>query len=407
MGKPIKTCVVVAATFAGLVLAIVGCLSVRETPYADRLATRDASVDALRRDTARLQAQTAGSAHGAEGLAAGGQTSPTAPAADPDRAGGMIIYNATMNVVVERIAECLEKVRATAVSMGGYLQEMGPDAIVVKVPAQKFQAALDAVGKLGEVTLKEVKGADVSETMRDLAVRLKNAEEVRARLAKMLENAAAMDDALKIEKELERVTETIELTKGKIRYLENGVAFSTLTVRLNSPVPQTVPAEPLPFPWVESLASELAQGTQREAGWAGRSGRGVDFELPEGYVKYYEGDDLTRAMSADGVKVRVEMRENHEGGTAEFWARLIRRVLVERRAVPAKEEAALKLKTGAEARVLAGGKQVAGKEAGYLLAVVSDRRQKRLCTFEAWGPRECLAADRAKIEKAIESLRVK
>jgi len=328
-----------------------------------------------------------------------------APAADPDRAGGTIIYNATIHLVVERIAESLERVRSAAAALGGYLQEMGPEAITVKVPAARFEALLDAMAKLGEVALKEVKGTDVSETMRDLAVRLKNAEEIRERLAKLLDRAAGMEDALKIEKELERVTEAVELLKGKLRYLENGVAYSTLTVRLNSPVPQKLPAEALPFPWVETLGSELAQGARREDRWYGRTGRGVAFELPEGYVKYYQGDDVTRAMSADGVLVRAERRENCEGGKTEFWARLIRRVLLERRTVPVKDQAALKLKTGAEARVLSGGKEVGGKDTGYLLAVAADK--KWVYTLEAWGPRERLEADRAKIEKAVQSLRVK
>ncbi len=393
------------ATTLALICTSIGCSRASYGAYPEAIVTRN--VDALSAENARLRADLGGAARGIGKALAGDAASTAAPASDPDRSGGTIIYNATMHLVVERIAESLESIRATAVSLGGRLQEMGPDSITVKVPAAKFQAALEAVGRLGEVALKEVRGEDVGETMRDLAIRLKNAEEVRERLAKMLQSAAAMDDALKVEKELERVTETLEMLKGKLRYLETAVAFSTLTVRMNSPVPQKVVAEALPFPWVETLASELAQGVQREAGYAGDCGRGVDFELPDGYVKYYEGGDVTRAMSAEGVMLRVERRENHEGGTAEFWAKLVRRVLVERRAVPVREEPALKLKTGTEARVLAGGKQVAGKDTGYLLAVVSDRRQRYLYTFEAWGPRERLAADRAKIEKAVQSLRVK
>jgi len=328
----------------------------------------------------------------------------TAPSADPER-GGMVIYNAVVHVVVERIAESLERVRSTAVAMGGYLQEMETDSVTVKVPVARFQEALAAVDKLGEVTHREIKGTDVSETMRDLAIRLKNAEEVRSRLVKMLDRAEKMDDALKIEKELERVTEGIELLKGKIRYLENGVAFSTLTVRLNSPVPQKAVAGALPFPWVERLATEVTQGARPEPGYWTRGGQGPAFDLPEGYVRYADEGGSVRAMSADGVLVRVERRDNCEGGKAEFWAKLIRRTLVERRALAVGDAATLKLKSGAEARLLVGSKEVGGKETGYLLAVAADR--KSVYTVEAWGPREAFVADRAKIDKAIQSLRVR
>jgi hypothetical protein len=51
------------------------------------------------------------------------------------------------------------------------MQEMGPDFITIKVPADKFQDAIVACEKLGEVTSREIKGSDITEQMRDLRIR--------------------------------------------------------------------------------------------------------------------------------------------------------------------------------------------------------------------------------------------
>jgi hypothetical protein len=326
------------------------------------------------------------------------------PKLDPERSQRLVVYNAVLRLVVERLADSLQQVKTMAEGMGGYMQEMSAASITVKVPANKFHEAVAAVEKLGEVVAKEIKGTDVTEQVRDLRIRFQNAEALRGRLLKLLEKSDKVEDALKVEQELARVTETIETMKGKLQYVESQVAFSTLTVYVNSPLPQRQVETEIPFAWVRELGGDLTRGTAGRTSEALPFWRGIKLSVPESYIKYYESDDETRAMSADEVMLRLRRHDNYKGGDLAFWTALVRRALVAQRAFALKDPSDLTLRTGVAARVLAGSKEIGGKPYGYLIAVIA--REEHVYTFEAWGPQEKFATDRAKLDAAIRSLRV-
>ncbi len=326
------------------------------------------------------------------------------PKVEPGRRGRLVVYDAVIHIVVERINDSLNRVKSLAGAMDGYMLKMETDSITVKVPANRFQEALAEIERLGEVTQRDINGVDVTEEMRDLRIRLKNAELFRERLLKILDKAGKIPDALKVEQELQRVTETIEMLKGKIQYLENSVAFSTITVRFNSPIPQKTIALDTPFPWVHQLAGDMGKGTVgmpfKPSMFSGR----IRFDLPEGYLTYFENEDQTRAMSADRNMILVMKHENYKGGTLEFWSKLIRRALADQKAIAVKEEKKLKLNSRAEACLIAGSKEIGGKPMGYLVMVATDKQN--VYTVEAWGAMETLSQDRAKLDKAMLSLGV-
>lgn len=326
------------------------------------------------------------------------------PKLDPERSQRLVVYNAVVRLVVERLADALQQVKTLAEGMGGHMQEMSGTSITVKVPAAKFHEAVAAVEKLGEVAAKEIKGTDVTEQVRDLRIRLQNDEALRQRLLKLLEKSDKVEDTLKVEKELTRVTESIELLKGKLQYVESQVAFSTLTVHVNSPLPQRQIKTEIPFAWVRELGADLTRGSAGRASRGLGPLRGIKLSLPDAYIKYYEDTDETRAMSADEVLVRLRRHENYRGGDLEFWAALVRRALVAQRAFALKEPTDLRLRTGVAARMIAGSKEIGGKPYGYLIAVIA--RKGHVYTFEAWGPQEKFAAHRERLEAAIRSIRV-
>ncbi|MDH4238046.1 MAG: DUF4349 domain-containing protein [Phycisphaerae bacterium] len=327
------------------------------------------------------------------------------PEVNPARSERLVVYNAIVNVVVQNISQSIGQLRSSLSAMGGYMQQMTSSSITLKVPANRFTEALAEVEKLGEVTHKDIKGTDVTEQMRDLNIRLANAENVRGRLTKLLERADKVEDAIKIEKELERITETIELLKGKIAHLKNSVAFSTLTVHFNSPVPQKDIGIKIPFYWVHGLGTGLTEPVQKYR-YAGSSSwqKGM-FELPSGYVKYYEDKYGARAMSAEGVMIHAHNERNYKGGEVEFWATLVRRVLVGEKVFNIDKREELELKGKSTAVVLRGSKEIGLKQYGYLIALATSK--KYVTIFEAWGPLEQFEEDRSKIEEAIKSMRVR
>ena len=341
--------------------------------------------------------QTSANAKLAEGVTA-------QPAAAPNASQRQLIYNATFKVVVSDIPSSLKSLQQEVQSLGGYLQQLNSDSITVRIPASRFEDAIAATDKLGQVTQREIRGQDITEEMNDLKIRMETALQVRQRLLALLEKADKTTDAIKVEQELERVIQAIELFKGKIRFYESQVAFSTLTVQFNSPLPQKTIEQHVPFRWVLQLADGLIGGATHQYPAQGAARHGPRFDLPKSYIRYYGEDDLAEAMSGNEIYIKAHRHENYEGGDLGFWSILARRALLESRCIALDKESDVTLRTKAVAHLFAGNRQVAGKPYGYLLALVSNKRN--VYAFEAWGPADAFNKDRPALEAAIKSLDV-
>ncbi|MCP4639605.1 MAG: DUF4349 domain-containing protein [bacterium] len=342
----------------------------------------------------------------AKGREAGADMAATQAAlvSDVPQMGRLIIYNASMTLVVQDIATTLDAVKAAAEEAGGYMQRLSGKTIQVKVPAAKFHETIAAYERLGEVTAKDVNGSDITDQMRDLKIRLKNAEQMRERLVALLDRATKVEDALKIEQELGRVTETIELLKGEIYALEHQVSFSTITVTVNSPLPQRQMKEEIPFPWVRELAGGIAEGTETAPRLAS-SRRGIRFDLPKGFAQYLRTEWLTRATSADGVLVKVERHDNVEGADLEFWTTLTKRSLAALHTVAVGDVADTTLARGDKARVVEGTKAIGGTEFSYIVALAAYK--DTVFSYEAWGPSDRFGSVKEAIEGSIQTLDVR
>ena len=325
----------------------------------------------------------------------------TSPDVDPARAERLVIYNGSIHLVVERVDDALAQIKQAVEALGGWMQDLNSRSITVKVPAGKFHQAIDAVEKLGEVARKEVKGSDVTDQVRDLRIRLQNAEALRQRLLKLVDKSAKVEDTLKIEKELARVTEQVEMLKGKLQYIEKQVAYSTLTVRVNAAVPQREVETEIPFAWVRSLGQDITRGTTGHPRDTRGLFGGIGLDLPEGYIRHSVANDETWAMSADGVILHVRRHDNYKGGGVDFWCALVRRALVKRRAFATEQPADLAVRGGVPGRMLVGSKEIARKPHGYLVVVVA--RKRHVYTFEAWGPKDAFDRDRERLEAAARS----
>lgn len=331
--------------------------------------------------------------------AAGGE----AEQLDPALQKRLIIYNAALELSVDRIAFSLEQVKALAEKAGGYIHQMTTTSTVIRVPAAKFHEVVGQILQLGRLRRKQITGTDVTEQYRDLGIRLDNAEKIRARLIKLLDKATKVEETLKVEKELGRITTELELLKGKIRHLEHNVAFSTITVRLASSLPQDQFDTKIPFRWVTELGRDLASGDtgrphDRRGKW-----RLVAIALPKSYVKYYEWDYTTKAMSADGVVIQVRRLDNYRGGTTDFWHGLIRRALVEDKHFTLAEDKTLPVHGGA-ARFNLLSKVIGAQKHAYFIAVVATKNHVYL--FEAWGQEDKVKAAQPDLEAALETLRL-
>jgi hypothetical protein len=166
----------------------------------------------------------------------------------------LLIYTAHFHMGVYESAKSIDAVDALAKEMGGYLVRRDQNSITVRVPAEKYKGALDAIGKLGDVLHREESVEDVTDQFYDLVVRIKNARAMRDRLEDLLKQAKDVKEALAVERELARVTAEIESMEGRLKRMRELISFSTITVDFKPRPVETINSKVrLPFGWLDHL----------------------------------------------------------------------------------------------------------------------------------------------------------
>jgi len=128
----------------------------------------------------------------------------------------------TANVYIEKIAK----------KYNGYVNEIGTYRTIIRVKNTNLDDAINDISALGKVRNKDIIGQDVTEDYLDYQIRLENAEKARKRYLELLAKAENVETTLKVEKELERLNETIDLLKGKMNRMNHLSEFSTITIDL-------------------------------------------------------------------------------------------------------------------------------------------------------------------------------
>jgi hypothetical protein len=174
-------------------------------------------------------------------LAAMDQAANTAsqPPANQER---LIIRNADMTIVATDTEAALTQIAQMADSGGGWVvssnvyqssETSKTGYIQIRVPSEGFQSVLDAIGGLAvRVESLSTSGQDVTEEYVDLSSQLTNLEATAARVRAFLDDATRVEDALAVNAELSRLEGEIAVIKGRMQYLEQSSAFSSITVNV-------------------------------------------------------------------------------------------------------------------------------------------------------------------------------
>ncbi|GMV12004.1 MAG: hypothetical protein AMXMBFR56_02280 [Polyangiaceae bacterium] len=166
----------------------------------------------------------------------------------------MLVYTADIRLRVQEVPKAIDAVEKLAKEMGGYLVVRQDNRITVRVPSAKFDASLDELVKLGELTHRNVSIEDVTDLYFDMQTRMKNLEVVKKRLEELLEKAKTVEESLAVQRQLERVTIELERLRGKLKLLAELVMFSTITVMLEPKSTEHIDSKVrLPFPWMDRL----------------------------------------------------------------------------------------------------------------------------------------------------------
>jgi hypothetical protein len=176
----------------------------------------------------------------------------------------LILRSASLDLVVDDTEEAADRINSMVSELGGFVvtsqlvkYEDGVRAdMTVRVPAEALEAFLDQLRDLAqEVRRQNVSGQDVTEEYTDLQAQLRHLEATENRLLDLMDEAEDTEATLAVFSELQRVQGEIERVKGRIQFLEQSSALSTVDISL---IPDAL-AQPI------SIAGWRPQGTLRDA----------------------------------------------------------------------------------------------------------------------------------------------
>ena len=159
-----------------------------------------------------------------------------------------IIRNAEIGLEAESPEETQKRITGIAEAKNGFVvesQQSSSDArlttrdvvnMTIRVPAENFQSAVDEVRQsAGRVITETIKGQDVTEEFIDIEAQMKAKKALEAQFMEIMKRANTVEDALDVQRQLADVRGEIERIEGRLRFLENQSALSTIKVRIQTP----------------------------------------------------------------------------------------------------------------------------------------------------------------------------
>ncbi len=152
------------------------------------------------------------------------------------------VKNGTMTLTVPDVKAAEEALAKAADKYSGYVAlsqiDSGSAIVTLKIPAEKFDALVAEVEKLGTLKQKQVTVEDVTEQYLDLDTRIKNKRILLSRYQDYLRKAVNTKELLDLEQAINAVTTEIESLEGTFRSLKNSIAYSSLTLTVELPPEQ-------------------------------------------------------------------------------------------------------------------------------------------------------------------------
>jgi glycine cleavage system regulatory protein len=125
--------------------------------------------------------------------------------------------------------------------------------VILRVPPERFESVLTRLKEFGTVRSQNVDSEDVTKAYVDLETRRKSKEILADRLSKLLaEGKGTVKELMEVEVQLGATNEAIEQIKGEIKYYDNRIALSSLTLQISEK------DFGQPFEFVQTLQANLA-----------------------------------------------------------------------------------------------------------------------------------------------------
>ncbi|MEA5388633.1 DUF4349 domain-containing protein [Haloarculaceae archaeon H-GB11] len=155
----------------------------------------------------------------------------------------VLVREADVRLRVDDFETSFRKLRGVADAHGGYVGDRSQHSdgewdsgqITVRVPAENFSAARDAITELGHVEDENVRVLDFSTQYQNTDRRIEQLEADERELERLLANTSDSEQALEVRQELERVRNQLRELRAQQASLEQREAMSTIRVDMHEP----------------------------------------------------------------------------------------------------------------------------------------------------------------------------
>jgi hypothetical protein len=104
-------------------------------------------------------------------------------------------------------------------------------SVTVRIPADRFELFLEQISRSAKkIDTRHVSARDITEEFIDIEARVGTKKDLEKRFRELIKEASTVEDILAIEREAATLRADNESLEGRLKYLENRVSFSTLTL---------------------------------------------------------------------------------------------------------------------------------------------------------------------------------
>lgn len=105
--------------------------------------------------------------------------------------------------------------------------------LVIRVPHKNFDALINSFSDgIGSVLSKNISSNDVTEEYTDVSIKLANKKIYLEKYRDMLKSAATTKDILEIQENIRELEDEIDVSEGRLRFIDDRVNYSTLNLNL-------------------------------------------------------------------------------------------------------------------------------------------------------------------------------
>lgn len=184
------------------------------------------------------------------------------------KAGSKMVKTGDLHFEVTDLGKSKAQVDSLVKSLNGfivnesYFSEGNQNSytLIIRTPNKEFDSLMSGLNSgFGRVLSSNINVSDVTEEYVDLNIRLKNNLSYLGQYRVILKKANSIKEILEVEEKIRELEEEIESKEGRLKYLDDQVTYSTLTLKMSEWKSTVAAADPI---YTIRILNAFKTGTQ-------------------------------------------------------------------------------------------------------------------------------------------------